>query len=856
LKITRFLSCLALFVFIGAVHAREVRVGVYSNEPKIYSDVKGTPAGIFIDVLQSIASKNNWTLKYIACSWQECLDAIQTGKIDLMPDVAYAPQRAKLFDFHKTPVLHSWSQVFSRKGASISSMLSLDGKRIAVLEGSLQADFFKDMAKGFGLKVELIRARTYDTAFGLVAAGTADAAITNNLFGEWNASQHQMVETPIVFLPTQLYFVTNKGQHPDLLSAIDQQLEAWKTSQNSEYTKILKKWHGASPATKLPSYVWQALGALLAALLSVILIATFLRRQVKIKTHHLEAEKAQVSAILDALPDLLFETSADGRILSYHSHSTDLLAAPPESFLGKRLCDVVPPDVLAVYHDAINEAQEKGVSIGKQYVLDLNGSPHWFELSTSRKKIEEGAHPQFISLSRDITDRKRAETKIAQLAFFDQLTGLPNRTLLQDRIKQAMANSQRSGAYGALLLIDLDYFKTLNDTLGHDMGDILLKQVAQRLTACVRGEDTVARLGGDEFVVMLVNLSNNLSEAATQVEMIGSKIGAALNNTFELKEATYRISMSVGASVFLGQQADIDTLLKQADLAMYKAKDAGRNTLRFFDPDMAHDALNRAALENDLHNAVRDKQFVVHYQAQISGGQITGAESLLRWQHPVRGLVRPGEFISVIEETGLIRPVGQWVLETACQQLEEWSRQPEMSHLTISVNISAHQLNQEDFVDQVLMALERNGANPSQLKLELTESLLVNNLEKIIDKMNALKTKGVGFSLDDFGTGYSSLSYLKRLPLDQLKIDQSFVRDILSDPNDAAIAKMIVLLAENLGLTVIAEGVETEAQRDLLTQLGCHVYQGYLFCRPLPHNEFESYAKSQLGTKRMNSLHV
>jgi len=460
---------------------------------------------------------------------------------------------------------------------------------------------------------------------------------------------------------------------------------------------------------------------------------------------------------------------------------------------------------------------------------------------------EKGGH--VMAVMRDITRRKRAETKIAQLAFFDPLTGLPNRTLLQDRIKKAMASSQRTGAYGALLLIDLDHFKTINDTLGHDMGDLLLKQVAQRLTDCVREEDTVARLGGDEFVVMLVNLSNNLSEAVARVEMIGRKIGAVLNSVFELDEATCHTSMSAGASVFLGRQTNIDTLLKQADLALYKAKDAGRNTLRFFDPDMARDALKRAALERDLHDAVQNKQFVVHYQAQISGGQITGAESLLRWQHPVRGLVAPGEFIAVIEESGLICPVGQWVLETACQQLAEWSRQSEMSHLTISVNVSAHQLNQEDFVDQVVMALDRTGANPRRLKLELTESLLVNNVEKTIGKMIALKAKGVGFSLDDFGTGYSSLTYLKRLPLDQLKIDLSFVRDILSDPNDVAIAKMIVLLADSLGLDVIAEGVETEAQRDLLAQLGCHAYQGYWFSRPLPIDEFESYAKRGFGKK-------
>ena len=443
----------------------------------------------------------------------------------------------------------------------------------------------------------------------------------------------------------------------------------------------------------------------------------------------------------------------------------------------------------------------------------------------------------------DITERKQAEEKINQLAFFDQLTGLPNRTLLQDRIKQAMASSQRSGSYGALLLIDLDYFKTLNDTLGHDKGDLLLIQVAMRLTQCVRKEDTVARLGGDEFVVVLASLSESLSEAASRIELVGEKIIAALTAPYDLKETSYSITSSIGASLFLGQQTDIDTIHKQADLAMYKAKDVGRNSLLFFDPDMAREVLKRASLHNELREAVQKQQFVLHYQVQLAGSQMTGVEVLLRWQNPERGLVSPGEFIPVLEETGLILPVGQWVLETACQQLAEWARQPDMSHFTVAVNISAHQLNQENFVNQVLKALELSGANPQRLKLELTESSLVNNVEDTIGKMNALKAKGVGFLLDDFGTGYSSLSYLKRLPLDQLKIDQSFIRDILVDPNDAAIAKMIVILAESLGLGVIAEGVETEAQRNSLTQLGCYAYQGYLFSRPLPLYEFEAFVK-------------
>ena len=443
-------------------------------------------------------------------------------------------------------------------------------------------------------------------------------------------------------------------------------------------------------------------------------------------------------------------------------------------------------------------------------------------------------------------ERQLAEEAAMNLAFYDPLTQLPNRRLLMDRLTQALASSARSGHQGALLLIDLDNFKTLNDTLGHDKGDLLLQQVGQRLVGCVREGDTVARLGGDEFIVMLEVLSDNPEEAASQAEAVGAKIIAALNQPYQLTGHTKRSTPSIGLTLFTGHRLSIDELLKQAELAMYQSKTAGRNTLRFFDQKMQAVATDRAALEADLREALLQQQFILYYQPQVIGeGHLTGAEALVRWQHPQRGLVSPAEFIPMAEETGLILPLGHWVLETACAQLVNWASQPDTEHLTLAVNVSANQMHQADFVTQVLAVLSKTGANPHRLKLELTESLLVSHVETTIAKMAALKAHGVGFSVDDFGTGYSSLSYLKRLPLDQLKIDQGFVRDILTDPNDAAIARMIMALAESMGLTVIAEGVEIEAQRDFLAQLGCHAYQGYLFSRPLPIDRFEQFAQIQ-----------
>jgi diguanylate cyclase (GGDEF)-like protein/PAS domain S-box-containing protein len=467
--------------------------------------------------------------------------------------------------------------------------------------------------------------------------------------------------------------------------------------------------------------------------------------------------------------------------------------------------------------------------------------PKWLTISAVRD--QEGRVTHYVGTHFDITQLKKAEERVEELAFFDQLTHLPNRTLLLDRLTQAMTAGSRNRNFGAVLFIDLDHFKTLNDTRGHDKGDLLLEHVAQRLNASVREGDTVARLGGDEFVVVLGGLRDNALEAANQTEGVGEKILAALRQPYRLGNIDHIATASIGATLFDGHQTSIDELLKQADLAMYKAKDSGRNVLRFFDREMQTVVMERVALEADLRQALVANQFLLHYQAQaVDNQRVSGAEVLVRWKHPQRGMVSPADFIPLAEETGLILPLGHWVLQTACRTLAHWATRPEMAHLTVAVNVSAHQFRQTDFVNEVLSVLDDTSADPGLLKLELTESMLVSDVDDIVEKMFALQSKGVRFSLDDFGTGYSSLSYLKRLPLDQLKIDQSFVRDVLNDSNDAAIAKTVIALAKALGLGVIAEGVETDQQREFMADSGCHAYQGYFFSRPLPVDDFEKFA--------------
>lgn len=444
---------------------------------------------------------------------------------------------------------------------------------------------------------------------------------------------------------------------------------------------------------------------------------------------------------------------------------------------------------------------------------------------------------------RDITARKEAEEQIRHLAYFDPLTGLPNRRLLMDRLGQALIASNRSQEHGALLILDLDHFKSLNDTRGHECGDRLLVEVARRLRVCVRQEDTVVRLGGDEFVVMAEGLGSEEASAAHQAETVAEKIRRSLNEPYALNgmDREHHSTPSIGLTLFRGLDISAEVLLKQADVALYQAKDAGRNTTRFFNPAMQATIDARAAMENALRRGLREREFHLFYQPQMDqDGRLIGAEALLRWLPPGQGPVSPASFIPLAEETGLILPLGQWVVDTACAQLKAWEAVPATRELRLAINVSARQFHQPDFVARIRDSLAHSGANPSRLKLELTESVVLSNIDEVVLRMEQLRSLGVGFSLDDFGTGYSSLSYLKRLPLDQLKIDQSFVRDIPQDANDAAIVRAILAMSQSLGLHVIAEGVETLEQRNFLRDNGCTAYQGYLFGKPMPIGEWDA----------------
>ena len=470
-----------------------------------------------------------------------------------------------------------------------------------------------------------------------------------------------------------------------------------------------------------------------------------------------------------------------------------------------------------------------------------NGRVHTVLVNIKAITSDAGVVTHYLANYVDISLAKKADLLAQRLAYYDPLTQLPNRRMLQHRLVQALAASGRSGRFGALYFVDLDNFRALNEADGHDAGDLLLVELAERLRAAVPDSAIVARQGGDEFVVVHEDLAATAAEAASLAAQLGDRLRAAVLAPFYLPGQEYCCRFSVGVAL-LQHTASIESLYKHAELALLQAKKAGGNTLRFFDPAIQAALDLRSAMEAELQQALGWQQLQLHYQPQVTSDQrVVGAEALLRWQHPLRGMVPPTEFISLAEETGLILPLGRWVLATACQQLKLWEGLPRLGQLQLAVNVSARQFAQPDFVAQVQDVLARSGANPALLKLELTESLVMENVGDAIGKMHELKYLGISFSLDDFGTGFSSLAYLAQLPIDQLKIDKSFVQNTPGKSSDETIARTIISMGRDLKMDVIAEGVETEAQQTFLSRYGCHVYQGFLFSRPLPLTDFEAY---------------
>lgn len=834
-SLTLGLAC--LLALPGLVSAREVRVGVYDNPPKVTADANGRPSGIMGDLLQEVARRENWTLVPVPCRWEACLASLEAGSLDLMPDVARTDSRVRLYDFHRVPALHSWSQLYRKPDQHIESMLDLQGKRVAVLDGSSQQEYLATLLAGFGLRTELVPHTTFDEAFARVAAGEADAVAANHHFGDLAARRYKLVETSLMFQPSRLFFVSGKGRNADLLAALDRHLEPWQAQPDSPYYQVLKRWAVPRETPPIPAAFWWGLGGVVTALLLALAFVALLKREVARRTAELRASEDKLSTILNSVDAFIFIKDTELRYLYANRQVCELFGKPLSEIVGQG--DSAFFDQATARHLRVTDQRvfDRGERLVQEEVNRLpDGSQRTYLSVKLPLRRADNSIYALCGISTDITEQRQFLQEIHQLAYHDPLTHLANRRQMIERLQQLRADPAAGLHQHALLLLNLDNFKGLNDTHGHNVGDLLLQQVAQRLSGCARANDLVARLGGDEFGLLMTSLNAQPGLAMRQIETAATQLVRAITDMpFQLDTLTHAASLSVGIALLNQQDHSVEAVLKQADIALAQAKAAGRGTVRFFRSDMEAVIAARAALEADLREGLAQRQFLLHYQPQIDEhGAVFGVEALVRWQHPQRGMVPPGSFIGLAEVSGLIEPLGLWILRSACEQIAAWRDDPQREHLLVAVNISARQLHHPEFVQQVATVLAETGANPQRLELELTESHLVEDVEGATAKMHSLKARGVRLSLDDFGTGYSSLNYLKRLPLDQLKIDQSFVRDLLLDANDLSIVKAIVDMGRNLRLNVLAEGVETQAQLDMLMQAGCKRFQGYLFCHPVP----------------------
>jgi diguanylate cyclase (GGDEF)-like protein/PAS domain S-box-containing protein len=551
-------------------------------------------------------------------------------------------------------------------------------------------------------------------------------------------------------------------------------------------------------------------------------------------------EQLRIAAIAFEAQEGIAVSDANETILRVNQSFTKITGYEANESIGQKASMLKSGYHDSKFYDEMWEAIKKDNHWqGEVINLHKNGehSPVWLTITAVTNDKDEVIN--YVSTFSDLTQFKKDKEKIHSLAFYDSLTGLPNRRLLYEHLNQIILHISTNQNYGALLFIDLDNFKTLNDTKGHNFGDILLIEVAKRIKGCLRESDFVARLGGDEFVVLLESLGADSEQAGKASDEISEKILQSINTPYLLKRHKHNCSASIGISLYGKMDMTVDELLRRSDAAMYQAKNAGRNRSRFYDPELQAKLELKTVIENDLHRALIEQEFKLHYQKQVyHNGSVLAAEVLIRWEHPQKGLIQPSDFISVAEDTGLILPIGQWVLDVACAKLKEWESDVNTRLVKLAINVSALQFHQPDFVKQIKQTIKKYKVNPDRIELELTESIVLDNIDDTLLKMNSLRKIGVRFSLDDFGTGYSSLSYLSLLPFDQLKIDQSFIRNIGTKQSDV-IVQTIIGMAKNLGMEVIAEGVETELQREFLEEEGCAVMQGYLFSKPMPIKEFE-----------------
>jgi len=814
---------------------RLVRVGGAPMPPLVIVEPSGAVSGIIPQLMEEMAKEHNWQIEWVIDSWANQLERLDEGAIDVMSAIGYSEKRAFSFDFSSQSVLSVWGQVYTQPSSKMSNFLQVDGQTIGVLNNGISGLRFIELCHRFGVNCLIKHYDSYDDIFKALERADIKAGVVNSHYGFVVESEFNVLRSDIMFNPFPVLFATRKGSNGDILAQIDQSLASWKATEGSVYYTITENWTQQDQAV-FPEWLKFSIFGLSLVVLLTSLIIVVLRREVKRQTRQLELSEAQLKQIIDIVPHAIFASDASGKIVLANLESTRVFNRTFQELSTLTRTEIMQRQP---YLDGLLGDDEKIMGrqqreFDQEVKLELpDGQVAIYQLSKVPFIRKRSNTPAVVSVAVDITEQKITAEQMEHMAKHDDLTNLPNRAFLMDRLEQSLLLSKRHKRFGAVIFVDLDLFKNINDTLGHSIGDALLQATSKRLKTHCRESDTVSRFGGDEFVILLPEIGNTYELAKMNAKSISEKIREEVVKEITIGGHEISTSISQGLVFFPFDAENTEQIIKRADLAMYHAKLLGRNKIVTFHPSMEQRINRKERLKSELKQALKNNQLSVVYQPQYSmkTNRFEGAEALLRWSHPVEDSITPMEFIPLAEETDTIIALGEYVIREACKQLDRW-RTMIQSQFYITVNLSARQIAYEQLIPFIDGVLSDTAFDYSQLELEVTESLLMVDMERAVKVLKRLKDKGIRISLDDFGTGYSSLSYLKKLPLDKLKIDKSFVNDIPGDHESETIARTIISMASELGLEVVAEGVETKEQVDFFCRQGCFLFQGYYFSEP------------------------
>ncbi len=796
---------------------------------------------MLIDFLTEIAERENWQLNWVKSDWSNLIQMGKEKRLDLLVFIAYSDERAQFFNYSKENFITGWGQVYTHDKNTFQSIIDFDNKKVAVLENGIYGISFKKHCQTFEINCQLIPVSRIDKAFDLLETKAVDGAVSDNLVGLNFLQTHEVYPTSVLFNPRQSLFAAPKGKPTDILTTIDNYLIEWRKDKKSPYYKVYNHWLNQKQDFYIPRWLITTIKIISGLLIATLLLSYFLREQVKRKTAHLKMQSQQVRQIIDLIPHFIYAADNRGEICLMNQYAANFCGINKDHYetISKiRLIkkygvsrSLFRGDRLLLKHGSNDFKNELKI-------LNAQGQEIYLKLTKVPFVSNTTAVPSLVAVGVDITSAKAYQKQIEHMSYHDPMTQLPNRVLLNDRIKQSLALSVRQAHSGAIILMDLDDFQTINHDHGQKAGDRLLIILANRIKSLVKIGDTVARHSGDTFVIQLNELSIK-PEAAHEIAMnFAQQLQGKINEPFDYQGVKLFTTASIGVVIYPIDGKRHTKIIPRAETAMRHAKLKGKNQIVRFSKEMEAVVFQRDLIKNELKSAINNDEFELYYQPQmrIGNGYPIGFEALIRWNHKKHGMVYPDDFIPAAEKNNLIIPIGYWVIEAAFKQLKNWQDKP-VAGSFIGINLSVIQIKDANLVPLVKDLIQRYQIDPSLIEFEITETVLFQGIDDSLETLNELKKLGTRLSIDDFGTGYSSLSYINRLPLDKLKIDRSFIKDVGTDKSSQTIVSTIIKMGKDLGLNILAEGVEEKAHIEFLQSIDCDYFQGYYFNKPLSNDE-------------------